>query len=52
LRVPRLALKAATGELSGELLGSLRVRPQRLLDSGFAFEHPDVGSIVGSALAD
>jgi uncharacterized protein (TIGR01777 family) len=52
LRVPRVALKAATGELSGELLGSLRVRPQRLLDSGFAFEHPDVESIVGAALAD
>jgi uncharacterized protein (TIGR01777 family) len=51
LRVPRFALKAATGELSGELLGSLRVKPQRLLAAGFAFEHPDVKSIVSAALA-
>jgi uncharacterized protein (TIGR01777 family) len=51
LRVPSFALKAATGELSGELLGSLRVRPQRLLDAGFTFDHPDVESIVSAALA-
>ena len=51
LRVPRFALKATTGELSGELLGSLRARPQRLLASGFTFEHPDVESIVSAALA-
>jgi NAD dependent epimerase/dehydratase family enzyme len=51
LRVPRFALKTATGELAGELLGSLRVRPQRLLDAGFTFEHPDVESIVSAALA-
>jgi uncharacterized protein (TIGR01777 family) len=51
LRVPSFALKAATGELSGELLGSLRVKPQRLLAAGFAFEHPDVESIVSAALA-
>jgi uncharacterized protein (TIGR01777 family) len=49
LRVPRFALKA-TGEMSGELLGSLRVRPQRLLDAGFTFEHPDVDSVVSAAL--
>jgi uncharacterized protein len=51
LRVPRFALKAATGELSGELLGSLRVRPQRLLAAGFSFEHPDVEAVVSAALA-
>jgi uncharacterized protein len=52
LRVPRFALKAATGELSGELVGSLRVQPQRLLDAGFTFEHPDVESILSAALAE
>ena len=50
LPVPETVLKTALGELSGLLLGSLRGRPQRLLDSGFRFDHPDVAAILGSAL--
>jgi uncharacterized protein len=52
LPVPQFALKAAAGEMPGELLSSLRVRPERLLESGFTFKHPDVESIVSAALAD
>jgi NAD dependent epimerase/dehydratase family enzyme len=28
------------GEFAGEVLGSERVLPQRLIESGFEFEHP------------
>ena len=51
LPVPQFALKAA-GEMPGELLSSLRAMPQRLLEAGFTFEHPDVELIVKAALAD
>jgi NAD dependent epimerase/dehydratase family enzyme len=30
------------GELSGELLGSLRVHPAALLAAGYTFRHPDL----------
>jgi uncharacterized protein (TIGR01777 family) len=41
LPAPALALKLALGEMAGPLLlSSLRVEPQRLLQLGFAFEHP------------
>jgi uncharacterized protein (TIGR01777 family) len=52
LPVPEFVLKTALGELSGLLLGSLRGHPQRLLDSGFHFDHPDIGAILLSALHD
>jgi uncharacterized protein len=48
LRVPAPVLRAALGELSSELLGSARVRPGRLLESGFAFRYPG----LAGALAD
>lgn len=38
--VPSFAVKAALGEISGELLGSRRVVPARLQDAGFSFEEP------------
>ncbi len=50
LPVPEFVLKTALGDLSGLLLGSLRGQPARLLDSGFRFDHPDVTTILGSAL--
>ncbi|MGV1033646.1 MAG: TIGR01777 family oxidoreductase [Microbacteriaceae bacterium] len=41
LHAPAFALKLALGEAADELLlASQRVVPQRLLDAGFAFEHP------------
>lgn len=50
VRVPAFALRALLGELSGELLGSLKVRPTRLLASGFEFAHPDLESELHAAL--
>ncbi len=50
MRVPGFAMKAALGRLSKELLGSLRIVPQKLLDAGFTFEQPDLESTVTAAL--
>lgn len=38
--VPSFALKAALGGFSSEILGSKRVIPKKLLDSGFEFDYP------------
>jgi uncharacterized protein len=40
LRVPRFALRAALGELAGELSGGQRAVPRRLLAAGYEFRHP------------
>ncbi len=48
--VPEFALKAALGEMAVEVVGSHRVVPQRLLDAGFHFQHPDIDSAVRAAL--
>jgi hypothetical protein len=40
LPAPGFALKAVLGEFAGEILGSQRVLPTRLLTSGFVFSHP------------
>jgi uncharacterized protein (TIGR01777 family) len=47
---PAAALKLGAGAVAEDLLGSLRVKPQALLDAGFAFDHPDLASVVDSAL--
>lgn len=54
LAVPRPALAVALGrELTAEaLLASQRVRPGRLLDSGFRFAHPDIDAGLRAALDD
>ena len=51
LRVPAPLVRAGLGELSGELLGSHRVLPRRLLAAGFAFRHPDLASALTAELA-
>jgi uncharacterized protein len=48
LRVPSPVLRAGLGELSGELLGSQRVRPGRLLEAGFAFRYPDIAAALAA----
>jgi uncharacterized protein len=49
--VPAIALRTILGAgLSNELLGSFRVVPRRLLDSGFKFKHPSIGDQVAAAL--
>jgi uncharacterized protein (TIGR01777 family) len=43
LPVPAFAVRAAMGEMADEmLLASVRVEPQRLRDTGFTFDHPDL----------
>lgn len=51
LRVPTPALRLALGEMSGELLASARVLPRRLLEAGYAFQHPDISSALAYALS-
>ncbi|WP_030909669.1 TIGR01777 family oxidoreductase [Streptomyces sp. NRRL F-5126] len=51
LPVPAAALRLALGELSGDVLGSQRVVPRALLDSGFGFAFPTVDEAVRAASA-
>jgi uncharacterized protein len=50
LRIPAPVLRAGLGELSGELLGSQRVVPRRLLQAGFAFQYPRLASALAAEL--
>lgn len=50
LHVPAPALRVALGEMSGELLASAQVLPRRLLEAGYAFQHPDITSALAYAL--
>ncbi|MFE7174589.1 TIGR01777 family oxidoreductase [Streptomyces sp. NPDC057616] len=47
--VPAPVLRAALGELSGDVLGSARVVPKRLLESGFTFAFPDIEGALRAA---
>ncbi|MEU3710112.1 TIGR01777 family oxidoreductase [Streptomyces catenulae] len=47
--VPAVALKAALGEFAGDVLGSQRVIPRRLLASGFTFAYPGIEAAVRAA---
>ena len=40
--VPRFALRLALGEMAEAVLASARLRPQRLLESGYAFRFPEL----------
>ncbi|MEU3981950.1 TIGR01777 family oxidoreductase [Streptomyces sp. NPDC026672] len=48
--VPAAVLRAALGELAGDVLGSQRVLPKRLLESGFTFAFPGVEDAIRAAL--
>ncbi len=48
LPVPAFALRTVVGEFAGDILGSQRVEPARLLASGFRFEHADVSAIAAT----
>ncbi|MFE2880403.1 TIGR01777 family oxidoreductase [Streptomyces roseus] len=50
--VPASALRLALGEFAGDVLGSQRVRPARLLESGFTFRDPDIDQSIRAALAE
>ncbi|MET8831026.1 TIGR01777 family oxidoreductase [Streptomyces sp. NPDC004610] len=48
--VPSPVLRAVLGEMSGDVLGSQRVLPGRLLESGFVFAFPGIEDAVRAAL--
>ncbi|MFM9448940.1 TIGR01777 family oxidoreductase [Streptomyces acidiscabies] len=48
--VPAPVLKAVLGEMAGDVLGSARVVPGRLLESGFRFAFPGIDDAVRAAL--
>lgn len=50
LPMPAPAVRLALGSASTELLGGAKVEPARLLDEGFAFEHPTLESRLAAAL--
>ncbi|MET9698190.1 TIGR01777 family oxidoreductase [Streptomyces sp. NPDC006529] len=49
--VPAAAMRLALGEFAEDVLGSQRVRPARLLESGFVFRHPGIEDAIRAALA-
>ncbi|MCF8106463.1 MAG: TIGR01777 family oxidoreductase [Desulfohalobiaceae bacterium] len=50
LNVPPFALRLVLGELGRALLGSQRVLPERLQQSGFTFLYPDLDSALSNLL--
>ncbi|MFD3547379.1 TIGR01777 family oxidoreductase [Streptomyces sp. NPDC058655] len=50
LPVPAVALRVALGEFAEDVLGSQRVRPARLLESGFVFSDPGIEQAIRAAL--
>ncbi|MGD0375336.1 MAG: TIGR01777 family oxidoreductase [Streptosporangiaceae bacterium] len=50
LRAPAPVIRAALGELSGDLLASARVIPRRLLAAGFTFRYADIASALAAEL--
>ncbi|WP_250655221.1 TIGR01777 family oxidoreductase [Alkalimarinus coralli] len=52
LPVPKFALKLLLGESSELLLGSQRVKPDKLLSSGFQFKFPSLNAALGDLFND
>jgi uncharacterized protein (TIGR01777 family) len=50
LRAPAPVIRAALGELSGDLLASAQVIPRRLLAAGFTFRYADIASALAAEL--
>lgn len=51
LTVPKAALKVGAGQMSPELLGSVRAQPAALEQAGYEFRDRDVTAVVAAALA-
>jgi uncharacterized protein len=51
LRVPAAAVRLGAGPLAPEVLGSVRLVPQALVDAGFEFRDHDVTDVLASGLA-
>jgi uncharacterized protein (TIGR01777 family) len=50
LPAPAFAVRAALGEIAGELLGSRRCVPRRALELGFGFAHEQIESALAAEL--
>jgi NAD dependent epimerase/dehydratase family enzyme len=50
LRVPTPIIRAALGELAGQLVGDMYAVPERLTADGFVFSDPTVTDVVAAAL--
>ncbi|MFG2448740.1 TIGR01777 family oxidoreductase [Streptomyces sp. NPDC048512] len=50
MATPAPLMRLALGEMSGEILGSQRVLPTRLLESGFTFAFPSIDGTLRAAL--
>ncbi|PWI20858.1 TIGR01777 family protein [Streptomyces sp. Act143] len=48
--VPEAVLRTVLGEMAGDVLGSQRVVPKRLLESGFVFAFPEIEGALKAAL--
>ena len=48
--VPAAVLRTVLGEMAGDVLGSARVLPTRLLESGFRFAFPEIDGAIRAAL--
>lgn len=48
--VPAPVLRTVLGEMAGDVLGSARVLPKRLLESGFRFAFPGIEGAIRAAL--
>ncbi|MFF1557004.1 TIGR01777 family oxidoreductase [Streptomyces sp. NPDC058279] len=48
--VPAPAMRLVLGEFAEDVLGSQRVRPTRLLESGFVFRYPGIDASIRAAL--
>lgn len=48
--VPGIALKLALGGFSAEILGSKKVIPQKLIDSGFNFDFPHIAPALAELI--
>lgn len=48
--VPGILMRAGTGDLAWELLGSTNLVPRKLLDANFTFTHPTTEATITSAL--
>jgi uncharacterized protein (TIGR01777 family) len=47
--VPSFAVKLLGDDIAGQVLGSIRAHPKRLLDAGFDFVHPTIDAQVDAA---
>ncbi len=50
--VPSMALKIVLGGFASEVLGSKRVLPQKLMDSGFTFDFPHLAPALNALIAE